>query len=502
MPYYSMPIGKGLEKNIIEELSSGPLKRSTRTHLDILQQIAARNQRQWEIGELKQELRRKYKTNENAGYHLHLLLHDGLIVPKGSSYCLSAYSYTLLSPLDIHKLVGDRGLERVDLSFLLDLLNAKSKKRKCASKPLDISKRLDVDVKTIYKSASRLQTKGLIEGCGRNELPKLSQTMYRLTDGGRRVCEDAICGAMATKIVHEYQPPRWVSIAELMNRRQRYSESVQRLIQKSFAFLSANPNASSDLCAVTYNMPPWIEQISTDFVMENYMKPRLEQEKDSTGLRIDRNVVLTGSETVSSLVNQTGSRIYLFALESLHLEEAQPIVENSVLVGAMEGPMAYCVVGVGTEYTKAFYESETIYSKRLVMDVAKKYDIKESQIESVSGHSKYLKAIDAEAHNGAVFHVKAPFAAVMKTQFQSATVLARIPIVLGVFVSADEEVGIFAGVEFSRIIHESLRILSKPQIYANAVLHYVHELPKIDPSFNRIHVISQLRKCGVKGHAE
>jgi len=496
-----MSKGRGLERSIVDELSSRPLRRSTRSHLGILKELSERNQRQWEIGELKRELRKKYGSTENVIYHFKLLREDGLVARKGSTFYLTAYAYSLLSQPNLDKLVGERGLEEVDLLLLLELLNARTRKRKFALRPLDISTRIGSSVESVYKSGSQLQKRGLVKGWSADELPKLSQRMYRLTDDGREACRNAICGAIASRIISEYQPPRWVSIAELMNRRQQYPESVQRLIERSFGFLSANAHESSDLCRVTYNMFPWLEQMNTDFVMENYMKGRLEQEKDSTGFRIDRRFILTGSETVSSFVKQRGARIILFALESLHLEEAKPIVDNSLLVGGMEGPMAYCVVGVGKKYKKAICEAETLYSKKLVMDVAKKYNVRESQIDSVSGHGKYLKVIDNEAYNDAIFSVKTPFGAVMKTQFQDATVLARVPIVLGVFVFAEEDVGISAAIKLSRIIHESIKILGEPRVYGNAVLDYVHRLPKIDRSFNKIHVVSELEKCGVNTHA-
>lgn len=492
-----------LGKRIASSVGMYALKRSIRSHRDLLKELSEATLPRWKIGALNSELKKRYGSIENALYHRNLLKNGLITIDKRGNCSLTPYAHSLLMQPSLDELVDQRGFEELDLIILLELLNAKTSGRAFALRPPDIASRLEVSFNRIYKSGSRLSKSGLIKSKIADELPKISQKMYKLTDRGKVVCQDAICSAIAHRIVLDYEPPKWVSIAELMDRRFKYPKNVQALIEKSFVELTRRRPESHNLCNITFETLPWLEQITIDHVIENHMKDDLKQKEESSGFRIDREFIFTGGATVSSFAKKTGTRVILFALESLHLREARPIIENSLLLGGMAGSMAYCVLGVGKKLQKAFYEEETIYSKKLVKDVARKQAIRESQVLAISGrHNEYLKAVDREGSEDSIFHVKSPFAAIMQTQFQDVKILSRVPIVLGVFVSAEDRTGIDAGIEFARILRSATRTLEEPRIYAEAVLDYVHKLPKIDNSFNQVHVISELRKCGVSAHAE
>jgi len=492
-----------LGKRIASSVGMFALKRSIRSHKDLLRELSQATLPRWKIGALNFELKKRYGSVENALYHRNLLGNGLITFDKRGNYSLTSYAYSLLMQSSLDELVDQRGFEELDLAILLELLNTKTGNCAFALRPPNIASRLNVSLNRIYKSGSRLSASGLIESEKTIELPKTSQRIYKLTDRGKVVCQDAICSTIAHRIALDYEPPKWVSIAELMNRRFKYPKNVQTLIERSFAELTRIKPEPHDLCNITFNMFPWLEQITTDHVIENYMKDNLRQKEESSGFKIDREFTFTGGATISSFAKRGGTRVILFALESLHLPEAKPIIGGSLLLGGMEGPMAYCVLGVGKKYKKAFYEEETVFSKKLVRDVAEKQGIRDSQVLAISGkHSEYLRAVDREGSEDAVFHVKSPFAAIMQTQFHNVQILSRIPIVLGVFVSAEDQVGINAGIELAKILRSATKTLGEPRIYAEAVLDYVHKLPKIDSSFNQVHLISEIQRCGVNTHAE
>lgn len=479
------------------------LNRSIRSHKNVLEELSRGTPFRWTIGSLNQTLRNRYGSAENVSYHRQVLLDNSLIEIKENSYSLTPYAYSLLSQSNLDKLISDRGFDELDLLILLELLNARTEHRRFGLRPSKIALKLGISQARVYKSGSRLGKAGLVKRHLANELPKVSQRMYTLTGEGKEVGRNVICSAMATRIMFDYEPTKWVPLAELMLRRFRYPETIQKFIERSFAYLTNRVPDTSNLCQITFNMFPWLEQMTADYVIQNYMKEVLEHKKDISGFEVDKKYIFTGNETVANFVKQTGARVVLFALESLGLPEAQPLIQNSILLGGMEGPMAYCVVGVGKSYNEAVYESETLFSKRLVMDVASELHIRGSRIQSISGgHDEYLKVIDSEICTNVEFHTKTPFDSILTVQSEDVTVLRRVPIVLGVLMSADDEVGMDAGIELVQVLQVALKILAKPNVYADAVLNYVHRLPKINQAFNQVRVISKLEKCGVKTHAE
>lgn len=486
-----------------DAVAASVLKRSVRSHHDILKELSEEQLQNRTVGILNTKLKKAYGSREKAYYHRQVLVDRKLITIHDESFSLTPYGHLMLLHSNLDEIISTRGLDKPDLLVLLELADARTKRRMFTLKPPEISARIGLNLRDVYKSGSRLVDGGLIRSHYAEELSKASQTSYTLTELGREFSRDAICAAITTRIIRNCKPPRWVSLANLMNRRWKYPPSVQTFIERSFMYLTSREPDFDNLCEISFSMFPWLEQVTIDYVLQHHMKEDLADKRDRTGFEINRKLIFTGSETIDDFLKTQGIRVILFALEGLNEPRAKPILENTILLGGMEGPMAYCVVGVGHRYDKAVFESETISSKKLVIDVAKQCKVKDSQIESVSGgHAKYLKVINKEVFENVVFHVKSPFTCVMQSQFQDVRVLKRIPIVLGLFVSAEDETGIDTAIEFAKMIKNSTKMLAKPNVYAHAVLDYVHRLPSIDKAFNQVHVISKLRKCGESTHAE
>lgn len=495
-----MQVQKRINRLATKFVARNTLSRQTREHASLLQFVFPDGKSSQQTGLLHQQLKRVYRSSEKARYHRGSLIHRKLVREIDGKYYLTHYGASVLYSSGLRGLVKDKGIVVLDLRLLFELLDAEIEGRVSGLSVRELSLRLKVERHLLYSAKTRLASgkKKYVESkCDvlSPHLSKASETLYALTNDGRKACFHTISNFLANMIIREYKLPRWVSINEIMQRRWKYPRKVQILIENSFKNLfQTRLLQPSSLPKMTFFIFPWLEPIVIEYAITHCLRKETIDLNEASGFEIVPRYIFTGTDALNSFSKQKGARAILFALESLHLPEARFLRENSLLAGGIEGTTAYTIMGRGNNYKTAVYVNETVYSKKLVKSVAETQHIRESSMLPLDTQSDYLKVINKELEGNYIFHAKTPFGAIMKAQFAGVRELRREPITVGLFISKEDNSEIDAGKKLRDFTRLSLETLQNPRLYYAAVEEYVRKLPTLDSAFCHLPIVKKIEQ--------
>jgi hypothetical protein len=496
-----MTVQKRINRLATNFISKNTLSRQVRGHADLLQFIFPDNTSSLSDPILNQRLRKEYVSTDLARYHRGSLIYRKLVVRRNGNYYLTPFGASVLCSADMRRLIRAKGFVELDLKMLFELLDAESEGKVEGLPIRELSSRLGLDRDRLYVAKSRLASgkTAYIQSRKTYLCGKASERLYAITDAGIQLCNRVICNFLANRIIREYKLPRWISISEMADERWKYPPNVQRFIEKSLKTLSQRKLIQeSHLSRIEFFVFPWLEPVVIEYVISKYWERPIEYLRETSGFDIIPTYIFTGTDAIRSFAKGKGARATLFALESLHLAEAEYLRKNSILVGGVTGTTAYSIMGRGKEYKKAAYVESTVFSKRLVESVAKIYRVRDSSIIAVDEQGDYMKVTNLELEDNYIWHSKSPFAPLMKTQFTNVKELLRKPITVGLFISNGEDSELTTGLELRGFVRLALETIRNPRVYYEAVEHYVKRLPKLNRAFSDVPIVKMIDRSNRK----